>query len=68
MVACVFLAQDLSIKIAKSLILTQLMFTLFGSGYGLILISTSDRVYRQALKYGHADNIETYLVVSGTRR
>ena len=64
-VACLFIGQYRSLGISNSMDLTQVMYSLFGCGYGIILISSFDRVYRQALKNGISDDIETYLMVSG---
>ena len=65
MISCLFIGQQPILGVQKSLSLTQGMFTLFGCGYGLLFLSTFDRVYRQSLAKGYSDSIETYLVVSG---
>ena len=64
-VACLFIGQCTSLGVTKSFSLTQAMCSLLGAGYGLIMISSFDRVYRQALRKGKSDGIETYLMVSG---
>ena len=64
-IACLFLGTNLPFHINQSVGLTQGMFSLFGSGYGLSLISTFDRIHRQALNNGYDDSIKTYMAVSG---
>ena len=65
--ACIFIGQYPTIGITKSINLTLVMWSLFECGNGIILISSIDRVYRQIVRKGRSDNMETYLMVSGKR-
>ena len=65
--ACIFIGQYPTIGITKSINLTLVMWSLFECGNGIILISSIDRVYRQVVRKGRSDNMETYLMVSGKR-
>ena len=52
-------------KVVTSTELIQAMLGLGGTGYAFVVISTFIRAQSEALKQEFADNIETYLMISG---
>ena len=57
-------APFLNVKASTGLI--QGMLGLGGFGYAFVIISTFSRAQSEALKKGFPENIETYLMISGT--
>ena len=53
------------IPLETSLSVINVMVALVGFGYGLVMVSSFGRSQRAALNLGFADDINTYIMISG---
>ena len=53
------------IPLETSLSVINAMVALVGFGYGLVMVSSFGRSQRAALNLGFADDINTYIMISG---
>ena len=53
------------ISLETSLSVINVMVALVGFGYGLVMVSSFGRSQRAALSLGFADDINTYIMISG---
>ena len=53
------------ISLETSLSVINVMVALVGFGYGLVMVSSFGRSQRAALNLGFADDINTYIMISG---
>ena len=65
-VVCLFLGPAPFFQISPSLKLIQGMACLSAVGYSFVMVSTFSRIQAEVDKKGFPDDIETYLIVSGT--
>ena len=67
-VTCLFIGPAPFFRLQTRTALIQGMAGLGGVGYALVMVSTFSRAQSEALKKGFADDIETYLMISGTHK
>ena len=63
--AFLFMGPAPFFAIQPATFLIQIMIGIGGFGYALVMISTFTRAQKGALELGYAEDIETYLMVSG---
>ena len=67
-VACLFIGPAPFFYLQTNTALIQDMMGLAGLGYALVMVSTFSRAQSEALKNGFSDDIETYMMISGTHK
>ena len=65
-VVCLLLGPAPFFKISPDLRLIQGMAALSAVGYSFVMVSTFSRAQSEVQKKGFSDDIETYLIISGT--
>ena len=64
--AFIFLGPVPFIPVETKLSIIQGMVALVGFGYALVMVSSFGRAQTAALNLGYADDINTYIMISGT--
>ena len=64
---CLFLGPAPFLNLSPEVGLIQGMAGLGGIGYAFVMVSTFSRAQAEVLKKGFSDDIETYLMISGTK-
>ena len=55
------------LPLSPSVDLTWGAASIIGLGYGMVIVSTFGRSQRAAIKMGYSNDIDTYLIISGTK-
>ena len=64
-IALLFLGPVPFIHVETKLFLIQGMVGLFGFGQSLVMVSSFGRAQSAALSFGYADDLNTYIMISG---
>ena len=65
-IALLFIGPVPFIHVETQLCLIQGMVGLFGFGQSLVMVSSFGRAQSAALSFGYADELNTYIMISGT--
>ena len=65
-ITCLFIGPAPFFNLPTNMGLIEGMAGLGGVGYALVMVSTFSRAQSEVLRKGFSDDIETYLMISGT--